>query len=158
MQHSLCIILCLLTKAKESQASVFCYDIPLMVIFKFLWWPWHLFKIANMSSAWYWLKVQTFLLKNHFQSNVVALIALIVNFLTHSAVFRLTRNVWRYQRGKQKPLFIERDVQWPSKKTQTDKQWLSNMKKLNQSQDTQRRQTKTNNNGHSQDTQRKQTK
>ena len=29
-----CIIFCLVTKAKDYQASVFCYDIPVMVIFK----------------------------------------------------------------------------------------------------------------------------
>ena len=88
----------------------------------FLCWPWHLFKIANISSAWYWLKVQSFLPKNHCQSNVVSLNALIVKFLTHSAVFRLPRN--RYQRGSQKPLFIEQDIQFPNKKAKTDKQWL----------------------------------
>ena len=77
-----------------------------------------------MLSAWYWLKVQTILLKNHCQSNVVALITLIVKFPTHSAVCRLPRNVSRYQRGNKKPLFIEEDIQWPNKKAQTDKQWL----------------------------------
>jgi hypothetical protein len=34
MYHSFCIIFCLVTKAKDHQASVFCYDIPVMVIFK----------------------------------------------------------------------------------------------------------------------------
>jgi hypothetical protein len=32
MYHSFCIIFCLVAKAKDYQASVFCYDIP--VIFK----------------------------------------------------------------------------------------------------------------------------
>ena len=62
-----------------------------------LWWPWHLFKIDNMSSACYWL---TFLLNNHCKS-----------------VFRFPRNVWRYYSANQKPLFIEQNIQWPNKKS-----------------------------------------
>ena len=84
-----------------------------------LWWPWHLFKIDNTSSACYWLKVQSVLLNNHCKSNVVSLIALIVKFRTHSAVFRFPRNVWWYYSANQKPLFIEQVMQWQNKKSTT---------------------------------------
>jgi hypothetical protein len=53
-----------------------------------------------MSSACYWLKVQTFLLNNHCKSIVVSLIDLFVKFCTQSAVFRFPRNVWRYYSAK----------------------------------------------------------
>ena len=100
MYHSFCIICCLVTKAKDYQASVFCYG----NFQSCLWWPWHLFKIDNMSSACYWLKVQTFLLNNHCKS-----------------VFRFPRNVWRYYNANQKPLFIEQNIQWPNKKKHKQK-------------------------------------
>jgi hypothetical protein len=70
-----------------------------------------------MSSACYWLKVQTFLLNNHCKSIVVPLIDLFVKFRTHSAVFRFHRNVWRYYSANQKPLVIEQNIQWPNKKS-----------------------------------------
>ena len=120
MQHSVFIIFCVVTKARLSSLRLLLwysvndnFQSLHMMTLTFVQNCQHVFSLVLVERS-------NFFLNNHCTSNVVALIALIVTFPTHTANFRLPRNVWRYQRGNQKLLFIEQDMQWQNKKSQTD--------------------------------------